>query len=110
VARSWFYYRRQPRRPRPLRRPQLTGAIQQVLTQCPPSYGYRRIHALLARQGIRCNRKTVYQHLKRQAWLASHRYRAQRPGRRHEGNQTRQNANPDGRVIPYGEGWGHAIT
>jgi len=85
VARSWFYYRRQPRRPRPLRRPQLTGAIQQVLTQCPPSYGYRRIPALLARQGIRCNRKTVYQHLKRQAWLASHRYRAQRPGRRHEG-------------------------
>ena len=55
---------------RPLRRPQLTPAIQQVLAQCPPSYGYRRIHALLARQGIRCNRKTVYQHLKRQAWLA----------------------------------------
>ena len=52
VARSWFYYRRQPRQPRPLRRPQLTPAIQQVLAQCPPSYGYRRIHALLARQGI----------------------------------------------------------
>jgi len=85
VARSWFYYHRQPRRPRPSRRPQLTAAIQQVLTQCPPSYGYRRIHALLARVGIRCNRKTVYQHLKRQAWLASHRHRTQRPGRRHEG-------------------------
>ena len=85
VARSWFYYHRQPRRPRPLRRPQLTGLIQQVLAQCPPSYGYRRIHALLLRQGIRCNRKTVYQHLKRQAWLASHRHRTQRPGRPHEG-------------------------
>jgi len=36
-------------------------------------------------QGIHCNRKTVYQHLKRQAWLASHRHRTQRPGRRHEG-------------------------
>jgi putative transposase len=68
-----------------LRRPQLTAAIQQVLAQCPPSYGYRRIHALLARQGIRSNRKTVYQHLKRQAWLASPRPRAPRPGRRHEG-------------------------
>jgi putative transposase len=56
-----------------------------VLTQCPPSYGYRRIHALLARQGVHCNRKTVYQHLKRQAWLASHRQRTQRPGRRHAG-------------------------
>lgn len=85
VARSWFYYHRQPQRPRPLRRPQLTGMIRQVLTQCPPSYGYRRIHALLARVGIRCNRKTVYQLLKRQAWLASHRHRTQRPGRRHEG-------------------------
>jgi len=85
VPRSWFYYRRQPRQPRPLRRPQLTPAIQQVLAQCPPSYGYRRIHALLRRQGIHCNRKTVYHHLKRQAWLASHRQRTQRPGRPHEG-------------------------
>jgi putative transposase len=85
VARSWFYYRRQPRQPRPLRRPQLTLAIQQVLAQCPPSYGYRRIHALLERQGIHCNRKTVYQHLKRQAWLASHRRHTPRSGRRHEG-------------------------
>ena len=85
AARSWFYYRRQPRQPRSLRRPQLTVAIQQVLAQCPPSYGYRRIHALLVRQGIHCNRKTVYLHLKRQAWLASHRRRLSRPGRRHEG-------------------------
>jgi hypothetical protein len=59
VARSWFYYHRRPRRLRRLRRPQLTEAIQQVLAQCPPSYGYRRIHALLAHQGIHCNRKTV---------------------------------------------------
>jgi putative transposase len=85
VARSWFYYRRRAHGPRPLRRPHLTGAIQQVLAHCPPSYGYRRIHALLARQGVHCNRKTVYQHLKRQAWLASHRRRTPRPGRRHEG-------------------------
>lgn len=40
---------------------------------------------MLLRQGIRCNRKTVYHHLKRKAWLASHRRRTQRPGRRHEG-------------------------
>jgi putative transposase len=85
VTRSWFYYHRRPGRPRPLRRPQLTHAIQQVLAQCPPSYGYRRVHALLVRQGIQCNPKTVYQHLKRQAWLASHRRRTVRPGRRHEG-------------------------
>ena len=40
---------------------------------------------MLLRQGIQCNRKTVYHHLKRKAWLASHRRRTQRPGRRHEG-------------------------
>jgi putative transposase len=85
AARSWFYYQRQPRQPRALRRPQLTPAIQQMLAHCPPSYGYRRIHALLLRQGLRCNRKTVYLHLKRQAWLASHRHRTQRPGRPHKG-------------------------
>jgi putative transposase len=85
VARRWFYYRRLPRRPRPLRRPQWTAALQQVLALCPPSYGDRRIHARLVRQGLRCNRKTVYQHLKRQAWLASPRHRTVRPGRRHEG-------------------------
>lgn len=71
--------------PRPLQRPQLTPAIQQVLTRCPPGYGYRRIHALIVHQGIHCNRKRVYQHFKREAWLASHRHRTQRPGRRHEG-------------------------
>lgn len=85
VPRSWFYYRRQPRQPRPLRRPQLTPASPPVLAQCPPGYGYRRIHALRLRQGIHCHRKPVYQHLKRQAWLAAHRPRNQRPGRRHEG-------------------------
>ena len=85
VARSWFYYRRRPHRSRTLRRPHLAEAIRTLLAQCPPSYGYRRIHALLQRQGIRCNRKTVYQYLKRKAWLASHRRRTLRPGRRHEG-------------------------
>jgi putative transposase len=40
---------------------------------------------LLLRQGIQCSRKTVYHQLKRKAWLASHRRRTQRPGRRHEG-------------------------
>lgn len=85
MARSWFYYRRRPAGSRPLRRPQLTEAIGSVLTQCPPSYGYRRVHALLLRQGIHCNCKTVYLHLKRKAWLASPRRNLPRPGRRHEG-------------------------
>ena len=85
VARSWFYYHRLPSRPRPLRRAPLTSALQQVLAHCPPSYGYRRVHALLLRQGIGCNPKTVYLHLKRQSWLASHRRRTLRPGRPHQG-------------------------
>ena len=85
VARSWFYYRKQPKRSKPLRRPELAAAIHAIMLHCPPSYGYRRIHALLLRQGIQCNRKTVYQCLKRKAWLASHRQSTVRSGRPHEG-------------------------
>lgn len=93
MARSWCYYRKQPRQPRPLRRPQLAEAIHTLLVHCPPSYGYRRIPALRLRQGIRCNRKTVYQYLKRKAWLAAHRRRTLRPGRRHEGKVAVLHAN-----------------
>lgn len=51
----------------------------------PVSYGYRRIHALLKRQGLICNAKTVWRVLRRQGWLATGRLRRERSGRRHEG-------------------------
>jgi len=43
------------------------------------------VHALLLRQEIACNRKTVYAILRRKAWLSSTRTRGARSGRRHEG-------------------------
>lgn len=51
----------------------------------PASYGYRRLHALLKRRGVRCNPKTVWRILRRRGWLATGRQARRRDGRRHEG-------------------------
>lgn len=61
-SRGWFYYRHQrPGRRWPSLHPHLGVVVRQVLATCPPSYGYRRIHARLGRGGMRCNPKTVLQ-------------------------------------------------
>ena len=86
MSRSWLYYRRQPRpQNRTGRRPEVEAAIERVLAGSPASYGYRRIHALLIRQGIRTNPKTVWRILRRRGWLSSVRNRSRRERRRHEG-------------------------
>lgn len=86
VSRSWLYYRRRRfKRHRIDRRPEVAGAIRQILQETPTTYGYRRVHALLLRRGIRCNRKTVYRMLRRMHLLSSMRRSAHRPGRLHEG-------------------------
>lgn len=85
VARSWLYYRRRPRPPVAPRRPELVDAIRQIVHARPASYGYRRVHALLRRQGVHCNPKTVHAVLQQQGWLSTDRHRTRRPGRRHDG-------------------------
>lgn len=85
IHRSWAYYRRRPARPRGPRRPDVVAAIQHVVQTRPATYGYRRIHALLRRRGVRCNPKTVHALLRRHGWLSSARRALRRPGRRHEG-------------------------
>lgn len=82
--RSWYYYGRRDRR-RPLRRPEVVAAIRALLGASPASYGYRRVHALLQRQGVACDPKTVWSIMHRQGWLSTSRRRILRPGRRHEG-------------------------
>ncbi len=82
--RSWLYYRRRPGG-RPWRRPEVEAAIRRLLKASPASYGYRRIHALLTRQGLVCNPKTVWQVMRRCGWLATGRRSRARSGRRHEG-------------------------
>jgi len=86
VARSWLYYVRRGRaRVQALRRPEVATAIRAVLPGRPASYGYRRIHALLVRGGLRCDPKTVYRQMRRHRWLAVGRRQRPRPGRRHDG-------------------------
>ena len=67
------------------RRPEVEAAIERVLAGSPATYGYRRIHALLIRDGVRANPKTVWRILRRRSWLSSMRSRLRRSGRRHEG-------------------------
>jgi putative transposase len=61
------------------------AAIGRLLAGSPATYGYRRIHALLIREGIRTNPKTVWRILRRRGWLSSTRNRSQKESRRHEG-------------------------
>lgn len=86
VSRSWFYYRRRQRRKsKSCRRPDVEAAIERILTGRPATYGYRRIHALLIREGIWTNPKTVWRILRRRDWLSSTRSRLGRTRRRHDG-------------------------
>lgn len=81
-----MYYRRRPKRAsRVCRRPDVEAAIKRILAGRPATYGYRRIHALLIREGIRTNPKTVWRMLRRKGWLSSTRNRLERARRRHEG-------------------------
>ena len=84
--RSWLYYRRRLWRRRARKRPEVEEALGQLLVASPVSYGYRRLHALLKRQGLVCNPKTVWRVLRRRGWLAAGRRRVElRTGRRHVG-------------------------
>lgn len=86
VSRSWFYYRRCRRcKSRSCRRPDVEAAIERILAGRPATYGYRRIHALLIREGIWTNPKTVWRILRRRDWLSSTRSRLGKTRRRHEG-------------------------
>lgn len=86
VSRSWLYYQRRPKRKAgACRRPDVEAAIERILVGRPATYGYRRIHALLIREGLWTNPKTVWRILRRRDWLSSTRSRLERTHRRHEG-------------------------
>ena len=63
----------------------MEAAIGRLLGSSPASYSYRRIHALLTRQGLTCDLKTVWETMRRRGWLSTSRTRLVRSGRRHEG-------------------------
>lgn len=84
--RSWLYYRGRLWRRPARKRLEVEEALGRLLAVTPASYGYRRLHALLKRQGLVCNPKTVLRVLRQRGWLAVGRRRVElRTGRRHVG-------------------------
>ncbi len=86
---------------------QVHGLIQQY-----PTFGYRRIWALLRfREGILVNRKAVYRILKRRGWLVHQRPCTPRPrvrGRVSQAARSNERWAMDVTHIPCGEdGWAH---
>ena len=83
-----------------------------ALIQAHPTYGYRRLWALLRyREGLVVNRKAVYRVLRLKRWLVQHRTRTPRPRAqrlRSRAAQSNQRWAMDVTHIPCGrDGWGH---
>jgi len=84
----------------------------QALIQQYPTYGYRRLWALLRyREGLLVNRKAVYRALRLKRWMVHHRPRTPRPRAqrlRSRAVQSNQRWAMDVTHIPCGhDGWGH---
>jgi putative transposase len=82
-----------------------------ALIQRYPTFGYRRLWALLRRDGVRINRKTVYRLLRRRGWFVHQRAATPRP--RAQGRRSRTEASDvrwalDVTHVDCGaDGWGH---
>jgi len=92
----------------------LVTKIQQVIQQ-HPTYGYRRIWAILRhRQGLLVNKKAVYRILKLKRWFLHHREKTPRPrvkGRRSIATESDSRWAIDITHIPCGrDGWGHLVA
>ena len=67
LARGTWAYRARPPTPRAR---QITDGIAR-LSRRHPRYGYRRVHALLLREGLRCAQRTVQRVRRREGWRIS---------------------------------------
>lgn len=101
-------------RPRPKRRPRVDELLAERirrLVQRYPTFGYRRLWAMLRREGIPVNRKAVYRVLRLKRWFVHQRQATPRPRVRGRISRTpRSNARwaMDVTHIPCGrDGWGH---
>ncbi len=77
LAKSSWYYRSNPRSPRPLN-PELVQAIESVWPQTRGVYGYRKVHATLRAGGLKVNRKAVLRHLRTMQRLQPRKIKGQR--------------------------------
>ena len=94
--------------------PILTARLQELLTQ-HPTFGYRRLWALLRyRDGLRVNRKVIYRILKVKGWLVHQRPctpRSRVRGWRSQTAASNQRWAMDVTHIPCGaDGWAHLTT
>ena len=104
-----------PRPERPLRSPmvdQLLALRIREVIRAHPTFGYRRIWALLRfREGVEVNRKAVYRVLKLKGWFVHQRRvtpRARVRGKRSEARRSNDRWAMDVTHIPCGrDGWAH---
>ena len=94
--------------------PLVTARLQELLRQ-HPTFGYRRLWALLRyREGLRVNRKVIYRILKLKGWLVHQRLCTPRPrvrGWRSQTAASNQRWAMDVTHIPCGaDGWAHLTT
>ena len=94
--------------------PELSERIRQLIQE-HPTYGYRRIWALLRHQaGIAVNRKAVYRILKVKRWFVHHRTKTPKPrvqGSRSISEKSNERWAIDITHIPCGkDGWGHLVA
>jgi putative transposase len=78
VARSALHPSAPRPRPAPARDAELVHQVA-ALIQRYPTFGYRRLWALLRRGEVRVNRKTVYRLLRRRGWFVHQRPAKPRP-------------------------------
>jgi putative transposase len=104
----------QPRRPSSPRVPREPAWISQLhaLIQQHPTFGYRRLWALLRfREGVRVNRKTIYRVLKQKRWLVHQRPCTPRPRARgwiSRAQHSNERWAMDVTHVPCGQdGWAH---
>ena len=111
VARSALHRRVMMRPPSPQLAEDLVTKLYALIQQ-HPTYGYRRLWALLRyREGLLVNRKAVYRVLRLKRWMVQHRTRTPRPRAQRLRSRTAQSNQRwamDVTHIPCGrDGWGH---
>jgi putative transposase len=89
----------------------LAGRIQRLI-ELHPTFGYRRLWALLRfGEGLRVNRKVIYRVLKLKGWFVHQRVGTPRPrvqGRRSRAQRSNERWAMDLTHVPCGaDGWGH---
>ena len=114
VSRAALHRRSRGEAPPPRLSPLLAARLRELLTQ-HPTFGYRRLWALLRyREGLQVNRKVVYRILKLNGWLVHQRPCTPRPRVRGWQSQTaasNQRWAMDVTHIPCGaDGWAHLAT